>query len=136
MILRLIAAFLISAGFGVLFKVPKQELVFCGLTGLLGYSVLEITNSAFYATATVSLISLSLAKARQNISTMYLVTGIIPYVPGGSMYRTMYYLVFDMPALAIAAGIHTFTVAGSIALGVILVLASYKVLLTLLGAKK
>lgn len=119
MIMRLVAAFVTAVCFGILFRVPKKDLLFCGITGLLGWGILELTQSVFWATVTVAVISMYLAKKRQTIASIYLVTGIIPYVPGAGIYNTMYYMVFNLPEQALEAGLNAFMSAGSIALGVI-----------------
>ena len=127
MIMRLIAAFITAACFGFLFKVPKKDILYCGITGFLGWSVLEMTGDVFWATVTIAVVSLYLAKLRRTIATIYLVTGIIPYVPGAGIYNTMYYMVFDMPEEAMVAGLNAFLSAGSIALGVIFAFSLNKV---------
>ena len=127
MIIRIVAGFITSACFGVIFKAPKSELLYCGVVGAIGFAVLEITGSAFFATVVVAFLSLCFARFRKNIATIYLVTGIIPYVPGAGIFNTMYYLVFGMGAESLEAGINTMMTAGSIALGVIFVFSLDKV---------
>ena len=130
---RLVSAFVTAACFCYLFKGPNKDIFHCGITGLLGWLMLEFvgllnggTSDVFWATVTVAGVSLYFAHTRKTITTIYLVTGIIPYVPGGAIYRTMYNLVFHMTDEAAAAGLGAFLSAGSIALGIITVLSLHK----------
>ena len=128
MILRIIAAFVTSAGFGYIFKAPKRDIYLYGLVGAIGFWVLELSHNAFLATVVIAMLSLYFAKKRKNIATVYLVTGIIPYVPGAGIYNTMYYLVFGMREESLEAGLSTLMTVGSIALGFVFVFSINKAL--------
>lgn len=47
--------------------------------------------------------------------------GILPLVPGGGIYYTMEYCVSGQTELFIETGIHTFAIAGALAVGVLIV---------------
>ena len=134
MIISLIGAFLTSVSFGYLFNVQRKELLYCGITGLIGFFILLILSryfdiaSIFIATTVVTITSIALSKIRKTISTNYLTTGIIPFVPGGLLYRTMYYTVYNEWENALYSGFRAFMTAGAIAFGVIFVVSIYNVL--------
>ena len=46
---------------------------------------------------------------------------MIPLVPGGGIYYTMYYIVQDSISKAVEKGIETFIISGSIAIGILTV---------------
>ena len=47
--------------------------------------------------------------------------GILPLVPGGGIYYTMEYCVSGQTSQFIETGIHTFAIAGALAVGVLIV---------------
>jgi len=49
------------------------------------------------------------------------VVGILPFVPGGGIYYTMEYCLSGNTQLFLSTGIHTFGVAGAVAVGILLV---------------
>lgn len=131
-LLRFFGAFATSYTFGILFNVTKKEWFFCGLTGLLGFITLtglkHFSANIFLATVVVTTTSIILSKIRKTISTNYLTTGIIPYVPGGALYSTMYYIALNDWYHALYAGSEAFITAAAIAFGVIVTVSIYNVL--------
>lgn len=124
-ILRILAAFISSTCFAYIFGSPKKELLFAGFAGLIGWIVLETSGAIFLASATVSIFSILASKKRKAISSIYLIAGIIPYVPGAGIYRTILSLVLNNPQNALAEGILAFGAAGSIALGIMVTYSIY-----------
>ena len=53
--------------------------------------------------------------------TGFLTIGILPLVPGGGIYYTMEYCVSGETSQFIETGIHTFAIAGALAIGVLVV---------------
>lgn len=53
--------------------------------------------------------------------TGFLTIGILPLVPGGGIYYTMEYCVSGETSMFIETGIHTFAIAGALAVGVLVV---------------
>ena len=49
--------------------------------------------------------------------TGFLTIGILPLVPGGGIYYTMEYCVSGQTSQFIETGIHTFAIAGALAVG-------------------
>lgn len=98
MIIGVLSAFIATIGFSVFFHVPKNELLFCGGIGALGWLIylicLNFNSSPIVATFVAGLIvsqgSIILAKIRKTPVTIFLISGIIPTVPGAAIYQTMY----------------------------------------------
>ena len=124
----LLGAGIASAGFAYLFGAPKKEISTSGLAGLFGWILLEAFNLIFISAAAVGIFAIIASKKRKAIGSIYLIAGIIPYVPGGGIYRTMLYLVTDDRENAITAGLSAFGAAGSIALGMMVVFSIYNAL--------
>ena len=131
----------ISAFFGVLavaivFQVPKKRLVLTGLTGAVGWAVYltgmegseNAVFSSFLAAFAVAIMSQILARLSKAPVTIYLVTGILPLVPGVGMYRTVYYLLQNDTAQTSYYLSYTLQVAGMIALGIFVVDSFFRIL--------
>ncbi|MGN0348633.1 MAG: threonine/serine exporter family protein [Roseburia sp.] len=127
MMLQFLLCMLATLSFGVLFAVPKSELIFCGLTGALGWLVYLICLNAdcgaaisnLIATFTLTVVSRTTAALRKNPVTVYLISGIFPLVPGAGIYYTSYYFIMNEMEKCTANGMNTAKVAGAIVLGII-----------------
>lgn len=112
-----------------LLHIPKRSYKACALCcggGFFLYLLFsEITSSkyvaAILAAIIVTVVARILAVALQMPATIFLVSGILPLVPGSSIYYTMYYLITDHQwELFKEKGIEALGLAGGIALGIIL----------------
>lgn len=127
MILQFIFSMLATLSFGVLFGAPKKELPLCGLTGGIGWLVyllcLEYNGSTTFAnliaTLALTVISRTFAAIRKNPVTVYLISGILPLVPGAGIYYMSYYFIMNDMAECSTAGMNTVKVAGAIVLGIV-----------------
>ena len=132
MILRIILCAIAVIGFSIIFNVPRRELVFCGLAGAGGWTVFTLISNAgnatavlatFFAAMTVTLFARFLSTLRKMPSTLYIIPGIIPLVPGSLLYATMFYAVNGDHGMALTQGIEALSRAGVIALGLLVVLS-------------
>ena len=122
MTIQFIVSLIATLSFAVLFSAQKSELIFCGLSGAIGWMVYIVcldyhANAAvanLLATLTLTLFSRILSVLRRNPVTVYLLTGIFPLVPGAGIYYTM----GDMQQFSQYAS-STVKTAGSIVLGII-----------------
>jgi uncharacterized membrane protein YjjB (DUF3815 family) len=130
MIGTMIAAFLGTIAFALLFGVPRQYYVYCGGIGAAGWLVYSLLMeyvgatapvATFVATVVVILLSRYAAVWESCPSTVFLVTGIFPLVPGGGIYWTSYYLVTNQLRLALQSGFAAVKVAIAIVLGIVFV---------------
>lgn len=130
MIGTVIAAFLGTLAFSVLFGVPRKYCIYCGIiaaAGWLVYSVLTKLAGAtppvatFLATMIVILLSRFAAVWESCPSTVFVITGIFPLVPGGGIYWTSYYLVTNQLREALDSGFMAVKVAVAIVLGIVFV---------------
>ena len=127
MIIQFIVSLLAAVSFGVLFSVENKQLLFCGLTGAIGWIVYmlcighDASNAIadLIATLTLTLVARVLSAVRRTPVTIYLLTGIFPLVPGAGIYYTSYYFIMGDMSRFTQYGISTIKVAGSIVLGII-----------------
>lgn len=119
-------------GFLILFNIPRKYYLSGSLTGVAGWfaylcMVEKLGASAAMATFAGSfiivLISRMLAVRMKCPITIFLIAGIIPLVPGASVYYTAYYLMTGELALALEKGMGAVKVAFAIVFGIVFVLA-------------
>lgn len=118
-----------SFAFGILFNIRGKNLIFAGISGMIGWltylTLLDNGNSTnvslFGASLIVSLLSEILARILKSPVTIYVIAGIIPLVPGSGMYNTMFECITGSLDKAISLGFSTLINAGSIALGIVFV---------------
>ena len=116
-----------TIAFSLLFGVPGKYYLECGLTGGIGwllyrlislYTPLPATAATFLAAAAVALYSRIAAVRRRCPTTVFLIAGIFPLVPGAGIYWTVDYLVTDEIALARSSGTSALKAAFAIVLAI------------------
>ena len=129
MIPELIASFVGTIAFSVLFGVPKKYYLDCGLIGLAGWLVYRLSQMAgvgntfavFFAVVIIILCSRITAVRRLCPATVFMITGIFPLVPGAQIYWAAYYLVTNQFDQAMSSGFTALKVIIAIVLGIIFV---------------
>ena len=128
-IAQVLSAAVGTAAFALLFSVPPNCYLRCGVIGGLGwlcYLALDRLGlgtivSIFAATALVVFCSRYSAVRRRCPVTLFLIPGIFPLVPGAGIYWTAYYVVTDQIDLAARKGFSTLKAAVAIVLGILLI---------------
>ncbi len=128
MILQLIAAALGTVGFAVLFGVPRKYYLVGGLIGAAGWGIYCIfvdaagsTVATLFATVVVIFLSRMASVWKKCPATIFLISGIIPLVPGSRIYWTSYYLVMNQLGLALETGYEAVKCAVAIVIGIVCV---------------
>lgn len=123
----LLAAMAGTIAFSVLFGVPGDKYLSCGLIGMAGWMVYQWmlkwggeTAAVMTATIAVSLLARCEAVRRKCPVTLFLVSGIFPLVPGAGIYLTVYYLVTGQITLAMGTGYAAVKSALALVLGIVL----------------
>ncbi len=118
--------------FSITFNTPKRELVFCGFTGALGWFIYCIVvhgfngdpvTGSFFGALALTASCRFLSHIKQAPSTIYLIPGILPLVPGSQIYNTMYGILDGDMVYSYTQGVLTAKLAGVIALGVMIILS-------------
>ena len=129
-ILQFLSACAGTIGFSVLFSVPKGHYLRCGWIGGSGWLVCWILihgfqmgtiEANFLATVYISLASRISSTVKKCPVTLFLISGIIPEVPGIGVYRTIYYSILEDHQKSIFYGRETLGIAIAMVLGIILV---------------
>ncbi|MGI6107410.1 MAG: threonine/serine exporter family protein [Lachnospiraceae bacterium] len=128
MIGQISASLIGTMAFSVLFGVPKRYCLMCGAIGMVGwvvYLLLEpFVNNTFAivaATVLVACLSRLSAVAWKCPTTIFMITGLFPLIPGGGIYWTTYYLMVGEQNMAVHTGYGALKSAVAIVLGVVLV---------------
>ena len=130
MFVQLLAAYVGTVAFAVLFGVPRKYYLDSGLCGMLGwllylilmnYTGLSVANVVFFATVLVTFTAMVLAIVRKCPITVYLICGIFPLVPGAGIFWTTYNVVSEQLGAALDTGVTALKVTVAIAFGIILV---------------
>lgn len=129
MLLQIISAFFATAAFSILFYLPKKYIIHSGMTGGFGWFVylisLILTDdkiiSTLTATIIVALTSHLLARIYKTPVTMFLIPGVIPFVPGAGMYQIVTGIVEGNVESTSHYFFETLQIAGAIALGIFII---------------
>lgn len=97
MLLQMLLAFLTSLFTGVTLRTPRAALLSVGLTGMLGWTTNEMLTkskipelvAAVSGALVVGTIAEIFARIQKQPVTVYIVSGIIPLVPGTISYNAM-----------------------------------------------
>lgn len=129
MILQIIGAFIAIYSFSVFIEGPKKYLWTCGLVAAAGWTAYLLAGecgcstvmSSFISTLVIALISHIFARVFKVPGTLFLISGILPIVPGAGMYRSVYSMILGEPGMASIYLTETMEIAGVIALGIFVV---------------
>ena len=127
---QIIASFIGTAAFAVLFGVPRKYYVLCGVSGVLGWILYMILAryagftppaATLFATMLVVLSARWFSVLDRCPAIVFLLCGIFPLVPGAGVFWTSYYVVSDQLRLALGSGFMAVKVTIAIVLGIILI---------------
>lgn len=131
-------AFLACLGFCIIFNI-RSGLVICGVGGALGwlvYLLIMLTGAGdllayFVAALTISAYAETMARIRKCPVTGYLLVSFFPLVPGAGIYYTMEYALQGNTEMFLSQGLHTLGLAGSLAVGVLVMSSAVRVIITI-----
>ncbi|MBQ1186598.1 MAG: threonine/serine exporter family protein [Clostridia bacterium] len=134
-ILQIITGCLGSAGFALLYNIRGKRFVFAALGGLLAtlFYILfglfmenEILNY-FICAVLASLYAEIMARILKTPTTTFIITSLIPLIPGGSLYYTMTGAFSGDFEYFVSKGLYTLGLAGALAAGIIVVVSIVKI---------
>jgi len=133
-----IFALISTIGFSVLFNVPKKSIFYAGLTGGVGWTIYmyikELTLSSafaiFVASTIVGVLGELFARIDKKPVTTFVIPGIVPLVPGYTIYLSMVKLINQDFYGAANLGTEAVFTSGAISVGIILVTSAAKILKT------
>lgn len=126
MFLRSIGAFGGTLGYAFLLNAPMRSVLPASLTGLAGYVIYElminllgqgVIFSYFLATVFISVICEVEARIMRMPSTIFLMTALVPLVPGYTFYCAMLAIVENRGMDAASFGLEAVQIVAAIAVG-------------------
>lgn len=124
-----IAAFIGTAFFAILFGVPGKYCVPSGLVGMAGWMIflsiskfttLGIIAGTLCAATGVAVLSRYFAIWKRCPSTVFLICGIFPLIPGGGVFWSAYYIVSYQLMEALQSGFTAIKLTAAIVVGIII----------------
>lgn len=143
MILQIVGAFVAMYWFAALIETPKKYLPMAGVVASIGWFVYlscenlgaEAVLATFFSALTVTFISHVLARKVKTPVTIFLIAGIIPTVPGATMYRIAYYVILGDNDMSIHYLMEMFKIAGAIAVAIFIVDSIFRIYYRNLGKR-
>ena len=134
-VIQIITGFIGSLGFAILFNVRGKKMLFAALGGLLSWGIFVLLGFAieseavryFIVAALISLYAEVMARVLRTPTTTFIMTALIPLIPGGSLYYTMAYALESDLTRFFEKGVDTLQLALALALGVIVAAAAAKI---------
>ena len=138
-LLPIVSAALGSLSFAMFFGVRSRKLWFSLLGGALNWGLyllamkkigLPATMAYALGAAAGTLYAEILARIVKTPVTVFVITSVIPMVPGGSLYSTMLGLLQGDKATFVDRGLYTLSAAGAMALGIFAATMLFRLLFT------
>jgi uncharacterized membrane protein YjjB (DUF3815 family) len=122
-----IISLLSTLGFAVLFNIPRRHLLTASVNGALGwilYTLIlywggSVIPACFVGAVTVGLVGELLANLYRKPATIFIIPGIIPFVPGYGIFYTMNSIMLQNFTEAVSKGSESLLIAVAIASGLI-----------------
>lgn len=125
-----------SIGFAILFNVRGKKLIAAGVGGLLSWGIFVLLEPLtpseplryFIVAVLISIYSELMARKLKSPTTTFLMTSLIPLVPGGSLYYTMAAMLQGDWSVFREKGASTMSLAVALALGIVVTAALIKMI--------
>ncbi len=134
--IQCVSALVACVGFSILFNIRGPGGILCAIGGALTWAVYGLVfkysgndiAAYFWSALFASLYSEIMARIRKCPAISYLVSSIFPLIPGAGVYYTMNYAVRGEMEKFADQGMHTISVAGVIAVGILLISTAFRML--------
>lgn len=139
MFLQFFYAFASTAGFCLIFNVPRRHMISASTVGALGWIAFQYAlilgngnvASCFLGSCIVAILSDICSRAFKDATTLFIIPGILPLVPGAGMYNTMLAFLDSNFEKMTKIGSETILMAGAIAVALLMVASLIKVIVTI-----
>ncbi|KOR24819.1 threonine/serine exporter family protein [Clostridium sp. FAM 1755] len=143
-IVQVLMAGIGTLGFALYFRVNKKHTVAATIGGLLAWTIYLIiysmTGSIFWGNMIASMIvciwSELMARILKAPTNTFMIPGIIPLLPGGTLYYTMEAMLQRNNKVFVQKGLETVMITVGIVAGIVAVSVIFVYFLTLLGKYK
>lgn len=143
-IVQVLMAGIGTLGFALYFRVNKKHIAAATIGGLLAWTIYLIiynmTGSIFWGNMVASMIvciwSELMARILKAPTNTFMIPGIIPLLPGGTLYYTMEAMLQRNNKVFVQKGLETVMITVGIVAGIVAVSVIFVYFLTLLGKYK
>lgn len=126
-IMQIIAGFVGTLGYSVLFNIRGKRLAVSAFGGLLSWSLFVLLSNFvhneainyFFVALVMSVYAEIMARLLKTPTTTYITTSLIPLIPGSSLYYTMAYAFESDMERFISKAVDTLKLGAALALGII-----------------
>ena len=127
LIYQLISAVIGSLGFSLIFNIGRKHIVAATMGGLISWALYLMCTKVFYldmmpatiiSAACCEIYAEILARLMKAPTTIFYIPAVVPLIPGGSLYNTMYAAVFQDWAACKSYGFQTLQTTLGIAIGI------------------
>jgi uncharacterized membrane protein YjjB (DUF3815 family) len=144
MMIQTIGAFFATIALAIILGVPKKFTALVGSVGAIGWWVYLILGQGeehivfrtFIAALVVALVSHSFARLFKSPVTVFLISGILPLVPGTGMYRTVYHFIIGDGSKVSYYFSQTLQLAGVIAIAIFIMDSIFRIIQQKVPMKK
>lgn len=135
MMLQVFGASITFFFFAIMLETPRKYIVRAGMLGGVGWFIYLFADrmfatgpvwASFASVAVTATISHIAARKCKVPVTMFLVSGILPTVPGSGMYKIPYYMIMHDAEMTNHYFVETMACAGAIALAIFIVDAIFR----------
>lgn len=140
-----LSAFCACIGFALIYQLRGKKIIIAALCGTFAWAVYLISAkgfgsselAAYFLAGGAAALYAELAATRYHMPvTVCLIPGIIPTVPGTTIYRTMRECLLGNAEGFLLGGIDTLKIGGAIALGLIFVSSCIRIVRAMLHRHK
>ena len=137
MLVQFVVAMVATISFGITFQVGRRHYWTCGFVGAVGWTIyiacttlgsMTAPMATLIATLPLAALSRFFAIRHKAPITVFLLTGIFPLVPGAGIYYPMSIGLSGAVQEALQKGLETAGIAGSLAVGILLVSTVFRVM--------
>lgn len=128
-LIQIITSFTGAFGFALMFNVKKEHILCASVNGMLTWAVYlasvymldDILLASVAASVSASIYAQTAARHRMAPATQFMIIGLIPLIPGASLYYTLYHTFISDVEMAREYGFNTLRYVFGIVIGISLV---------------
>lgn len=136
-LVQIITGFLGSLGFSILYNVRGKKLIAASLGGFMAWSLFLLLGlfmdsepmRYLIVSMSVSLYAEILARVLKTPTTTFIITSLIPLIPGGSLYYTMSSVFGGNFDVFLGNAVSTLSLALALAIGVAIIAAGTRLVI-------
>ncbi len=124
-----------AVGFSLMLNAPRRVVLPSSVTAVLGYALYALLDqfagqslifSYFFSTVVISVICEIFARVMRMPTTIFLLSALVPLVPGYNFYCAMLALVENNGAAAASYGLEAVQIVAAIAVGTAVTSVAYR----------